>query len=481
MAGQKIALIDQKKQKVLSFYNQIAIKRDFWLKKNGYYYDYLTKLFSFYVEPDSSVLLVRSDTGYLLNSLKPCLGLGIDYSEDLVRLAKQNYPSLDFVCQDLENLTIKQKFDYIVLFNLLDDIPDAQSVFTELHKVSTPRTRIILSNVNSLWHPLLKIGEKIHLKMPQMVLNWLSLPDIENLLVLSGFEVIKENHALLFPKYIPILSWFLNRIVAKIPGINRLCMIQILVAKPIAQAGNESNFSCSVVVPCKNEEGNIENAVRRIPEMGKGTEIIFVDDKSTDDTRNEILKWKEKFPNKNIKLVDGPGKCKSLAVWEGFKNATGDLYMILDADLTVSPEELPLFFKAIVEGKGEFINGSRLVYPMEGEAMHTLNVIGNKFFGLAFSYLLNQRIKDTLCGTKVMWRSDFERIKKHIGTWGIEDRWGDYDLLFGAAKLNLKIIDLPVHYYERTFGETKMNKRFKNGLIMLRMCLAALKKIKYGF
>ncbi|KKR49052.1 MAG: hypothetical protein UT86_C0001G0024 [Candidatus Magasanikbacteria bacterium GW2011_GWC2_40_17] len=470
--------LKEKSLKMAAFYNGVAEERNNWINKNRYYYDYLQRIFKFFVEPNSRVLLMRSDTGLLLNALEPKYGVGVDYSETMIRKAQENYPHLKFVYQDLENLTIDEKFDYVILFNLLDDVPDAQKVFQELRKVTTAKTRIILSNVNSFWHPIFKLTEKIGLKMPQLTLNWLSLPDLENLLYLAGFEVIKKNHVILFPKYIPVVSWFLNKIVAQIPGLNRLCLLQVLVAKPIINKNNYNDYSCSIVVPCKNEEGNIEGAVKRVPQMGKVTEIILVDDKSIDGTRAEILKWQKFFPEKNIKLVDGPGVCKSLAVWEGFKNATGDILMILDADLTVIPEELPLFFKALVEGKGEFINGSRLVYPMEGQAMHTLNIVGNKFFGLAFSYLLNQRIKDTLCGTKVFFRDDFERIKKYIGSWGIVDRWGDYDLLFGAAKLNLKIIDLPVHYYERTFGETKMKKRFKNGLIMLRMCLAAFKKLK---
>ena len=152
--------------------------------------------------------------------------------------------------------------------------------------------------------------------------------------------------------------------------------------------------------------------------------------------------------------------------------------MILDADLTVIPEELPLFFNAIVEGRGEFINGSRLVYPMNENSMKFFNVIGNKFFSLLFSYILDQKVKDTLCGTKVMWRKDYFRIKKFIGKWGTEDLWGDYDLLFGAAKINLKIIDLPIHYFDRVYGKTKMTKVIKNGVRMLKISIAALFKLK---
>jgi glycosyltransferase involved in cell wall biosynthesis len=254
-------------------------------------------------------------------------------------------------------------------------------------------------------------------------------------------------------------------------------MMRVNVARPIMAA--QSNRSVSIVIPCRNEAGNIEDAVKRIPQLGTHTEIIFGDDKSTDGTPDIVREMMKKYPEKNIRLVDSPGICKAMNVWTCFDAAQNDVLMILDADLTVIPEELPYFFEAMAQRHGEFINGSRLVYPMHNEAMPFFNVIGNKFFSLAFTYILDTPIKDTLCGTKVLLRSDYEKIKKLRGTWGINDRWGDYELIFGAAKQHLKIVDLPVHYYERTYGETKMTGRIKNGLIMLKMCRAALMKIKF--
>jgi glycosyltransferase involved in cell wall biosynthesis len=243
------------------------------------------------------------------------------------------------------------------------------------------------------------------------------------------------------------------------------------------QTNNE--YSVSVIVPCRNEAGNIESAVKRIPTLGAGTEIIFGDDKSTDGTGEKVLEMIEKYPGKKIKLVKGPGICKAENVWSCFEQATGEILMILDADLTVIPEELPYFYEAIAKSYGEFINGSRLVYTMYKGAMEPFNVIGNKFFSVLFSYILDTKIKDTLCGTKVLWRKDYEKIKSLRDFWGIRDRWGDYELIFGAAKHHLKIIDLPVHYMERTYGETKMTNRVRNGLIMLKMCFVSLRKIKF--
>lgn len=470
--------IEKHKKEITEFYDKVAPERERWVAKNRYYYDFLADQLRFLVPPAARVLVIRSDTGFLLHSLSPEFGAGIDYNDSLAKIAAEHYPDLYFIsAPDLAVLPIDGKFDYVVLPNLLDDVYDVQSIIAGLHKFCTAKTRLILTNHNTLWDPFLKLAEQLGAKMPQKRLNWLSIPDVQNILRLAGFEVIKYKYCLLCPIHIPLVSYFLNKFIASLPIINRLCLVQILVARPIA-IPEEKNYKVSVVIPCKNEEGNIADAVSRIPEMGIGTEIIFVDDKSTDGTRAEILKWQALHPEKNIRLVDGPGICKAEAVWKGFAAASGDILMILDGDLTVMPEELPLFYDAITRGRGEFVNGSRQVYPMEGEAMRTLNILGNKFFSHVFSYILGQRIKDTLCGTKVLWREDYSRLEKYIGTWGTADRWGDYDLLFGAAKLNLKIVDLPVHYVERIYGETKMKKRFKNGIIMLKQCLAAFKKFK---
>jgi glycosyltransferase involved in cell wall biosynthesis len=298
---------------------------------------------------------------------------------------------------------------------------------------------------------------------------------------LSGFEWLKTYRTALLPKYVPLLSEFMNRVVAKFPLIGRLCMIEVLVARPVPKPVEISSVAVSVIVPCKDERGNIESAVVRMPELGRSTEIIFCDDKSTDGTADEVRRMQQLYPERKIRLVPGPGICKSKNVWTGFEAATGDILMILDADLTVMPEELPYFLEAIARGGVEFVNGSRLVYPIPKAAMKNSNLVGNKVFGAIFSYLLGQRIKDTLCGTKVLWRSDWERIRPLVGTWGTEDRWGDYELLFGAAKLNLRILDQPVHYQERIYGVTKMTRVFKNGLIMLSMCVHGFKKLKINY
>lgn len=472
-------ILNERKKSISDCYNNIASQRNKWIEKNRYYYNYVKKILNFIVEPQSSVLQIKCETGYFLNAVNPKYGLGVDCSAKMVEIAKNNYPHLDFEVQDLENINTTQRFDYILLINALGDVVDIQKMLNRIKFIADSKTRIVIINYNHLWQPIINLAALLKLKMNQPTQNWLSLNDIDNLLHLTGFESVKKTNFILFHKYIPFFSNFLNNIIARLPIIQKLCFNHAIIARKNISRHNYSDFSVSVIIPCKNERGNVLNAVDRIPEMGKFTEIIFCDDRSDDGTAEEVLKVMGQYPNKNIKLICGPGINKARNVWAGFEKAHGDILMILDADLAVIPEELPYFFEAIVEGKGEFINGSRMIYPMQEDAMRSFNILGNKLFSLLFSYLLGQRIKDTLCGTKVLWRNDYYRIKNHIGCWGVEDLWGDYDLLFGATKLNLKIIDLPVHYFERIYGETKMKKVIYNGLRMLRIYLAALEKLKF--
>ena len=398
----------------------------------------------------------------------------------MVEVARKDHPRFAYEQPFPENFQTDEKFDYVVFCDI-GDTADIQKSLLRLRKVCESHTRLLIYTYNDMWEPLVYVASRLRLKVPQTEQNWLAEHDLVGMLALSGFEWLKTYRTLLFPKYIPLVSTFMNRIVAKLPLIGRLCMVQVLVARPVSPPVDESKVSVSAIVPCKNEFGNIQGAVERLPELGGSTELIFCDDKSTDGTAEEVRRMQRLYPARNIRLLEGPGICKSRNVWTGFNGATGDILMILDADLTVMPEELPFFVRGVSSGVAEFVNGSRLVYPVPKAAMKGANLAGNKFFSAVFSYILGQRIKDTLCGTKVMWRRDWERIRPLVGTWGTMDRWGDYDLLFGAAKLNLRILDQPVHYQERIYGVTKMTKVFKNGLIMLRMCVCGFRKLKMDY
>jgi ubiquinone/menaquinone biosynthesis C-methylase UbiE len=463
-----------------SYFNNIAPERIKQRKSKTYYWNDITRYCDFFIHEDYSVLEIGCGTGELLAGIKSKTKTGIDFSEAMIAEAKTQYPELDFRVMDAENIRLDQKYDVIILSNLIGFLDDIQQVFHQLHKVCHRDTKIIITYYNFLWEPFLKVGEWIGYKVKTPPQNWLSLGEINNLLYLSGFHVYRNSRRMLFPVYIPVISEFMNDFIAKLPLINRLCINNFTFAKPADYLNTrEISYSVSVIIPARNESGNIENAILQMPALGSATEIIFVESNSTDDTWEKVNAIKEKYiATHKIKSFRINEKGKNAAVKKGFEEATGDILMILDADLTVAPQDLVKFYDAIATAKGNFVNGSRLVYPMEKEAMRFLNLLGNKFFSLIFSWLLDQRIKDTLCGTKVMFRKDYERLKTNRNYFGNFDPFGDFDLLFGAYKLNLCIIELPVRYRERTYGRTNIS-RFKHGLLLLKMCFFAARKIKF--
>jgi len=459
------------------YFDLVAHQRDYWRKKNSYYHEDIIRLLHFLIPPHASVLEVGCATGDVLNSLESRKGMGIDFSKEMILNAQRKYPHVRFQTMSLEELVLDETFGYVVLSDIVGFLHDIQHGFEKLHGVCHSQTKIIITYYNYLWEPLLVLAEKMHLKMKQPISNWLAKTDFEHVLRLAGFEIVKKGERLLLPKYIPLVSSFCNRFLAKLPLIRRLCLVNYLVVRPLP-VGKGVERSVTVVVPARNEKGNIEDIVRRLPQLGLHTELIFVEGNSSDGTREEMHRVARAYPDRDIKIFVQDGKGKGDAVRKGFDHAQGDILMILDADMTVEPEELPKFYQALVSGSGEFINGSRLVYPLEDQSMRVLNILGNKFFSLMFSWLLDQRLKDTLCGTKVLWKKDYEQIKSNRSFFGDFDPFGDFDLLFGAAKLNLKIIDLPIRYKARSYGTTNIN-RFSHGWLLLKMCVFAMKKIKF--
>jgi SAM-dependent methyltransferase len=451
-------------------------------RKNAYYYRLLESYFKFFIPEGYSVLDLGSGDGNLLAALKPSRGLGVDLSPVCVAAARSAHPRMDFVEGCAETFVPDQAFDYIVLSDLVGYLDDVQTVFENLHHASHAGTRIVVGYYNYLWEPVLRLGDRLGLRMRQDHQNWLTQDDLQNLLKIAGFETVKRTKKILFPYYIPLVSWLLNTVIANLPGFNQLCLSEFIVARPVkrsASAQEEGWPSVSLIVACKDERGNIQELVERTPRFEGRLEMVFVDGHSKDGTQEEILRMQKLHPDKHIRLIDqGQTKGKGPAVHLAMREASGDILIILDADISVAPEDVPKFYHQLVSGEGEFINGCRLVYPMEHNAMRFLNVWGNKFFGLAFTYLLGQRLKDTLCGTKALYKADYEKIMANRAYFGEFDPFGDFDLLFGAAKLNMKILELPVRYYERRYGDIKI-ERFKHGTMLLGMCVIALKKLKF--
>jgi SAM-dependent methyltransferase len=469
------------KQQIKDYFEGMAPSRDAWRKRNAYYHEDIKNFLRFLVPADVSVLEVGCATGDVaafLSKENPDVR-GIDFSPAMIAEGLKKYPGLDLKVEDVENLPpAERSYDYIIISDVIGYLHDIQASFSSLSEHSHAKTKIIITTYNYLWEPVFRLAEKLKLKMPHPMQNWLSGSDVEQLLYLAGFEVVKKGGRLLLPKNIPLIAPLFNKYLAKMPILKDLCLMNYFVARKRPNQSALQELSVSVLIPARNEKGNIESAVKRTPMMGKHTEILFVEGNSTDGTWEEIERVKAAYPEKDIKIMKQDGRGKGDAVRKGFDAATGDILMILDADLTVPPEDLPKFYKAMAEGDGEFINGCRLVYPMEDKAMRLLNTFGNKFFSVMFSWLLEQRIKDTLCGTKVLLKSDYRRVKAGRKFFGDFDPFGDFDLLFGASKLNLKIIDLPIRYQARVYGDTNIS-RFKHGWLLLKMCFFAMKKIKF--
>jgi len=406
------------KKEIVKRFDDLAGKRQYWIERNKYYYDYQKRYFRFLIPEGLSLLELGCGTGDLLNALKPKHGIGIDFSSEMVRIAGKQYPDLEFRTADIEQLEgWGETFDAVIMADVVGHLMDIEETFRQLHTFCRPDTRIIISYYNFLWEPILKMGEMLRLKMPQQYQNWLSTDDICNLLSLADFQVVKTEFRLLIPKRIPWFSDFINKYFASLPGLRKLCLCQYIVARPIKKK-EKREFSTTILIPCKNEKGNIEPAVKRIPSFGQHQEIIFVDGHSTDGTQEEINRIINAYPEKDIKFMVQDGQGKGDAVRKGFDAAREEILMILDADLTVPPEDLPKFYMALSEDHGEFINGCRLVYPMEKQAMRILNFLGNKFFSMMFTWILNQRLKDTLCGTKALFKKDYEKVQANRGYFG---------------------------------------------------------------
>jgi SAM-dependent methyltransferase len=439
------------------------------------------KFMQFLVPPGKRILELGCGRGELLAGLQPSYGVGVDFAASAIASARELHPDLHFVLGDVENpatlAAVEGPFDYIVIADTIGMFEDIDGTLRQVRHLCTPSTRIIISYYSHLWEPILKFAELIKLRNRQPKINYIATADFLNLMDLADFEVISHEQRQLIPLRWFGLGPFVNRFIAPLPGIRQLCLRTYMVGRPVWQFPDRK-FSVSIVVPCRNEKGNIENAVLRMPRFGSAQEILFVEGNSSDGTFEECERVRDAYRDSwDIKVLKQDGKGKGDAVRKGFAAASGDVLMILDADLTMPPEMLPKYHAIIETGKAEFVNGTRLIYPMENEAMRPLNFIANRCFAYLFSYLVNTRLTDTLCGTKVLLRKDYAVLARERTYFGNFDPFGDFDLIFGAAKQNLKIIETPIHYKARTFGETQIS-RFRDGWLLLKMVWFAYRKLK---
>ncbi len=472
-----------RKQRLRELFDRLAPERDRWIERNAFYYQQDLAYMRFLVPSGVRVLEIGCGTGQLLEGLHASHGVGVDISTRMIEEArKHRSPTLTLEQGDVEDPSVVRSlgengpFDVIVLSDTLGYLDDCLGTLQQLGALCGAETRIVVAYYSHLWEPALDLATWLGRRMPSGEVNWLGSDDLANLLDLAGYEVVKREWRQLVPFRLLGLGSLANRYLATLPVIRKLCIRHYLVAR-LSPPEAQRPPSCSVVIPCRNERGNIEEAVQRLPRFCDDLELVFVEGGSTDGTWEEIQRVQGAHPQRRISALRQPGTGKYDAVKAGFEKAGGDVLIIMDADLTVPPAEIPQFYKLLASHKGEFVNGTRLVYGMEFSAMQFLNYWANRSFAAVFSYLLNQRFSDTLCGTKALRKSAYQAIARNRDFFGDFDPFGDFDLIFGAAKLNLRIIEVPVHYAARRYGETQIS-RFSDGWLLLRMTLFAYRKLK---
>ena len=491
---------DAYRRERIGHWSAVASRRLRWGGARGAYQRRLSEIYRQTIPSGQRVLEVGCETGDLLASLRPSFGVGIDFSHAAIREARRRHPGLHFVEADAHAVPLRpsprgtgasrpplMEFDFIVLSDLVNDLWDVQRVLEELAPLVGPRTRLVLNFFSHLWEFPLRAASRLGAAQSTLRQNWLTPDDVRNLLRLANLDVVRDTEEVLLPLNVPLLAPFFNKVVVHVWPFRHLALAHVMTVRsasgvPAADArpsvSSAAAPSVSVVVPARNEEGNIEGIFARVPRMGRETEIVFVEGHSKDATWPAIQAARARHPEISSQAFQQTGIGKGDAMRLGFEKARGDILMILDADLTVPPEDLPRFYDVIRSGKGEFVNGVRLVYPMEKEAMRFANLLGNKFFSLAFSWLLGQPLRDTLCGTKVLARSDYERLAANRAYFGDFDPFGDFDLLFGAARLDLDFVEVPIRYRERTYGTTNI-QRWRHGWLLLKMCVFAAGRIKF--
>ncbi len=467
---------------VRSHYDAFARQRSKWLAKNQYFYRRDLQTLRTLIPEGARVLEIGCGNGDLLEKLKPSEGVGVDISPAMVAEAQRRHPGLRFVVGNVEEPDwineVGGPFDYLILSDVIGHLFDVQRALESLQGAMTRQTKFIVTFFDRWWEPAARAYIRLGLGMPRPLQNWLSRNDLANVLALTRYELISFQQRELVPRRLLGFGSIINRAIAPLPVVNRICWRYYVVARSKMHATPKS-ASVTLLVPCRNEKGNIEACVRRIPEMGEGkTEILFVEGNSSDGTYEECLRVKDAYPDRNIRVLKQTGgKGKADAVRLGFHAAQGEIVMILDSDLTVAPEYLPRVYLALTDGDAEFVNCTRLVYPMEPGAMRPLNYVANRWFAYILSYLLNYRLTDTLCGTKALFKEDYRKIDQERGQRGLLDPFGDFDLIFGAASRNLHMVEIPVRYHARTYGETQIS-RFSDGLKLIRMVWRAHRWIK---
>ena len=474
-----------RKKIIKDFFNSPKMNREKWLKRGKTFHSEDIKFLKEIIPEKSNILELGCGNGQLLNALNPNYGLGIDFSKKFVKEAKEKYEGLNFIEADIEKLPStlnkKVKFDFVIICDTIGYLEDITETLDNLHYFFNEDTRLIVSYFSPLWAPFLNLATLLKMKMSNINSALLGPSDISNFLESSNFQTVRIERKILIPFSIFGLERLINRFIAPLPFISSVCLRHYNISRSLKAIDATKKKSVSIIIPCKNEKGNINSAIKRLPKFTEKVEVIFVEGNSSDGTWqeiNKVIRYNKKIKNKiNIKAFKQPSKGKADAVFYAFEKASNDILIILDGDLTVAPETLKKFWKKISTGETEYVNGSRLIYPMDNNAMRFLNYIANKLFSILFTWLLGQRFTDTLCGTKVISKKNYIRAKKKNEDLGDFDPFGDFFIIFGASRLCLKIDEVPIRYKARIYGQTQIS-RFSHGLLLIKMLILAFFKIK---
>ncbi len=433
------------------------------------------------------LLELGSGTGDLLAALHPQNGIGIDFSPQMIRIAegRHNTPNLQFLVKDARYFEPDSSPSVVVADYLLNYLADVQSTLTLVHKYLDPDTGLlVLSIQNTLWRPIISFGRALRLTHKGIPHSWISSHDVQNFLQLSKFEAIQQREEILWPFRTPFVDWLCNRFLARLPLLRHLSAVILFTARPISMdPGSRANpVRISLIVPARNESGHLRELLPRIPKPTPNIEIevVLIEGNSTDDTWDVIeeIAASEDATHFHIQTLRQSGKGKWNAVQEGIAAATGEICIIQDADLTAPPEDLSKFFEVLTTDGYRFASGSRLVYPMEEDAMKWLNLLGNRFFAALVSFIIRRPVKDSLCGTKAFYKSDFTRMKERLPEIYHADPFGDFFLFFGASALQLRSAEIPIRYRARTYGETNIS-RWRDARKLLRLCWIGALRLRF--
>ena len=361
------------------------------------------------------------------------------------------------------------KYDFIYLNGTLGKSQDLVGLLSNLQKYCHPSTRLLIYQHNHLWQWILTLSEKLGLKRREGVQNWLSVADTSVYLSGCGYEVTRVFRRTICPIFAFGLGPAVNATGVILPFFDFFKLDQFILARPLPELfpGTSPN-SLTVCITVRNEKENIEKIVRSLPIVCENQEILFVEGHSTDGTRQEIERVIKKYPSKNVRVIGQPGKGQGDAIRVGFKDAKGEIIILYEGDGTSDPGDLKYFYDSMRQGRFEFIEGSRFVYPLVSEAMPFTNKLGNIFFARWFSFFLGQRTTDVLSGIKAILKRDYDCLYARWGFLGLQDPFGDFELLYGAARMGLKFGEVPMRYYPRVYGVSKSNV-IKHGLYLLRM------------